>query len=131
MFSDPGNNDYSLQAASPCIGTGRYGGDRGAIPFTTGLHGNPETPAAFRLRGNYPNPFNASTTINYSLPQPSDVRLDIYDILGRKVQTLWDGRQTAGEHSVIWDADGFASGAYFYKITAGEFERSEKMILLK
>jgi len=97
----------------------------------TGIEQVAEIPSQFTLSPNYPNPFNASTNISYSLPQPSTVSLDIYDILGRKVQTLHDGRQSAGSHSLIWQADGFSSGMYFYKLTAGENEQSEKMILLK
>jgi len=83
------------------------------------------------LYPSYPNPFNAATTIKYDLPISSEIRLDIYDILGRKVQTLVNSTQPAGEYSVIWNADGFLSGVYFYKLTSGRFEQSEKMILLK
>ncbi|MCP4580143.1 MAG: T9SS type A sorting domain-containing protein [candidate division Zixibacteria bacterium] len=88
-------------------------------------------PDTFILMGNNPNPFNANTTIKYSLPTLSEVTLDIYDVLGRKVQTFHESRLPAGSHSLIWNADGFSSGVYFYKVTAGEFERTEKMILLK
>lgn len=98
---------------------------------STGIEQGAQIPTAFSLSPNYPNPFNARTTIGYTLPQPSAAKLDIYDVLGRKVQTLYDGRQTAGEHSIIWDADGFSSGTYFYRLTAGEFEQSEKMMLVK
>ena len=57
--------------------------------------------------------------------------LDIYDLLGRKVQMLYNGPQPPGRHSLIWNADGFSSGVYFYKLTAGEFEQTEKMMLVK
>jgi flagellar hook assembly protein FlgD len=59
------------------------------------------------------------------------VTLDIYDILGRKVETLYEGNQQAGEHSVTWQADGFASGVYFYKLAAGGFVLHRQMSLLK
>lgn len=87
-------------------------------------------PISFSVNS-YPNPFNASTTISYSLPEPSDVKLVIYDILGRKVKTLYDGNQTAGEHAIIWDADGFSSGIYFYELQAGNLVETRKMVLLK
>jgi len=90
---------------------------------------NEPIPCQISLSQNYPNPFNASTTISYTLPHPSDVTLNIYDILGRKV--LYDGKQTAGKHSIIWNADGFSSGVYFYKIQTGDNVETKKMVLLK
>ncbi|MCP4582378.1 MAG: T9SS type A sorting domain-containing protein [candidate division Zixibacteria bacterium] len=98
---------------------------------TTGIEQVTETPRQFSLSPNYPNPFNAITTIRYDLPISSRVTLDIYDILGRKLRTLHNGPQPAGSHSLIWNADGLSSGMYFYKLTAGEYEQTEKMILLK
>ncbi|MCP4582380.1 MAG: T9SS type A sorting domain-containing protein [candidate division Zixibacteria bacterium] len=80
---------------------------------------------------NYPNPFNASTTIRYNLTTSSSVKLDIYDILGRKVQTLFEGDQNAGMHTVLFNAEGFSSGVYFYRLTTEGYEQTEKMILLK
>jgi hypothetical protein len=97
----------------------------------TGIEQVAEIPKQFSLSPNYPNPFNASTTISYRLPTASEVTLDIYDILGRKVQTLYNGHEPAGSHSIVWNADGFSSGMYFYKITAGEFNGSGKMMLIK
>ena len=132
QFVDKENLDFHLQTNSPCIGTGRDNGDRGALPFSpTDIVDNGQLPVGFKLLGNYPNPFNATTTIRYSLPGASEVKLDIYDILGRKVQTLCNGYKPAGEHSFIWNAEGFSSGIFFYKITAGEFEQTKQMMLLK
>ena len=79
----------------------------------------------------YPNPFNALTTIRYNLLSASNVRIDIYDILGCKVETLIDKQQPTGYHRVIWDAGDYSSGVYFYKFQAGDFSESRKMILLK
>ena len=102
------------------------------LRFTpTGIEPVGQLPASFYLSPNYPNPFNARTTIRYSLPDASPVTLDIYDLLGRKVQTLYNGPQPPGEHSLIWNADGFASGVYFYRLTAGEYEKTEKMTVIK
>lgn len=131
MFVDPDNFDFNLQAGSPCIGTGRNGGDRGAIQYTTAIEDDITLPSAFKLYGNYPNPFNASTTISYSLPEQSEVTLEIYDILGRKVQTLVEDVQSAGQHSVIWHADNAASGVYFYRLINDNDVLTERMILIK
>ena len=88
-------------------------------------------PKEFRLQQNYPNPFNPSTTIRFAIPQRSDVTLKLYDILGRKVATLVDERLKTGEYNVVFDASALASGVYVYRIQAGEFVRSMKLMLLK
>lgn len=97
----------------------------------TGIEQIAEIPIQFSLSLNYPNPFNASTVIQYNLPLSSDVTLDIYNLLGRRVETLIDKPQPAGYHQAIWIADGFSSGMYFYKITAGDYAETRKMLLLK
>ena len=89
------------------------------------------TPKDFSLRANYPNPFNATTTIKYQLPYPADVTIDIYNILGRKVETLISDIQPAGYHQAIWNAKDKTSGVYFYKIQAGDYIGTKKMVLLK
>lgn len=83
------------------------------------------------IKSNYPNPFNTSTTIEYGLKQDEHVTIDIYDILGRKVETLIDTKQQAGSHKITWNADYFSSGVYFYKLQAGDYIETKKMILLK
>ncbi len=88
-------------------------------------------PNQFSLSQNYPNPFNAQTTIQYSLPIQSDVSIDIYDILGRKIETLAEGMKPAGNHQAIWDAGDQASGMYFYRIKAGNKIETKKMMLMK
>jgi hypothetical protein len=93
--------------------------DSEMLPLTTTLHQS------------YPNPFNASTTIRYQLAADAEVKLSIYNLLGRKVANLVDTKQPAGKHEVRWDASGFSSGIYFYKLTAGEKSTSRRMVLLK
>lgn len=88
-------------------------------------------PNGFKLFENYPNPFNAQTVICYSLPRLTDVTINIYDILGKKIETLVSNKQPVGKYQVIWNAENLSSGVYFYKIQAGNFEQSKKMILLK
>jgi hypothetical protein len=88
-------------------------------------------PSSLSLSPNYPNPFNSSTTIRYNLPTESPVTIDIYDILGRKVQTLLDVKELAGSHQVNWNADDLPSGAYFARLKAGQQSQTMKMILMK
>jgi len=88
-------------------------------------------PTALSLSPNYPNPFNSHTTISFSLAKPGDVALEIFDILGRRVETLHQGRLAAGEYSVKWDAGEAPSGVYFYRLRAGDTEQTRRMLLVK
>lgn len=97
----------------------------------TDIKDNADKPENFSLYQNYPNPFNPTTTISYQLKTQSDVQLIIYDITGREIKTFVNKRQNAGQHSVTFNATGLASGIYIYKIKAGRFVQSRKMILLK
>jgi photosystem II stability/assembly factor-like uncharacterized protein len=88
-------------------------------------------PFHFLLNQNYPNPFNPTTAIQYDLPRSADVKLEIFDILGRKIETLVNEKQAAGHHALIWDGQDKPSGEYFCKIQAGDFLQTRKMMLLK
>jgi len=99
-----------------------------SVPFG---EGDKNLPEQFALLDNYPNPFNASTVIRYQLPRPCPVRLEIFDISGRKVTTLVDAKQKAGYKIAIWNAKTAATGFYFYKLAAGDFSDTKKMVLLK
>lgn len=90
-----------------------------------------EIPEKFSISQNYPNPFNDQTVIDYALPEPTYVSLEIYDILGRRVTTLVNSQQPAGYHQVVWNSDNVSSGMYFYKIQADKFIETKKMLLLK
>jgi hypothetical protein len=89
------------------------------------------TPRIVELSGNYPNPFNGFTTIRYALNQSSEVKIEIYDLLGRNIETLLDSEQQAGIHQVTWNARNISSGVYFYSIQAGGNFLTDKMILLR
>ncbi len=88
-------------------------------------------PKTFLLEQNYPNPFNPSTTIFYQLPRSSQVRLAVYDLLGREIVTLVNREQPAGEYSVKLNAGNLPSGIYLYRLEAGSFVQTRKMMLLK
>ncbi len=98
----------------------------------SGLEAEPgNLPQSFSLYQNYPNPFNPTTVIKYSLPVASKVKLEIYNLVGQKIATLVDKKQSAGSHTVDFNAANLASGVYLYKITAGSFSAVRKMVLLK
>ncbi len=88
-------------------------------------------PQEIVLRGNYPNPFNPVTTIRYELPERTDLRLTIYDLLGREVAVLANGVQGTGIGEVRWDAANVASGIYFYRLQAGDKMITSKLVVLK
>jgi len=98
--------------------------------------GQAELPTEFELRQNYPNPFNPQTLIEYALPKSAHVTIEIYNLLGQKVNILMDQDQKAGFYRVDWDGkdkkgEELASGIYFYRIQAGDFVKCKKMIMLK
>ena len=159
LFRDPDNGDFHLMSTacgdpfdSPCIDTGDPSIDDimldcswglGAQLSDMGAYGGgdsvmvdiddpvTELPDRFTLLQNYPNPFNPSTTIRYSLPEQSDVLIEIYNILGQTVATLFDGNQQAGYHTITWQADDYPSGVYFARLEAGARLENIKMVLLK
>lgn len=88
-------------------------------------------PESFHLSQNYPNPFNATTTIEFFVPRRSHVTLTVYNVLGRKVTTLMDAELRMGPHRAAWDAQDFSSGVYFYRLAAGDFSMTRKMVMIK
>ena len=90
-----------------------------------------QVPTDFALKQNYPNPFNTTTKITYSLPKASKVNLKVYDIIGNEILTLADGTKDAGVYDVVFKEANLTSGVYLYKLTAGDFISTKKMILLK
>lgn len=89
------------------------------------------TPNEFALKQNYPNPFNSQTNITFSLTEAAFISLDVYSVLGEKIRTIASGNFSQGFHTVRFDADGLASGIYYYKLTANNASLSKKMIYIK
>ena len=159
LFIDPENGDFHLMstacgdtADSPCIDTGSPaildslldcswglgelrsdmgaygGGDSTTVGIDDYINSMPDK---FLLMQNYPNPFNATTVIRYTLPEAVDVRIEIYNILGQRVEILFAGFQQAGEHAVVWDASDYPSGVYFARLEIAAQSSHIKMVLLK
>ena len=89
------------------------------------------TPGTFKLQQNYPNPFNPSTTFTFNIPSSSFVRLQVFDALGREVSTLVSEQLSAGTYSQQWNAASLSSGVYFYRLTAGAYTETKKLLLLR
>ncbi len=90
-----------------------------------------EIPTGYKIEQNYPNPFNSSTVIKFSLPKSSNVKLKIFDRLGREVTTLVDEKKSAGSYQYVFNGNNLSSGIYFYRIQSQNFVETRKMILLK
>jgi hypothetical protein len=88
-------------------------------------------PVAFTLSHNYPNPFNPSTSIEFTLPKSEFVELKIFNVLGKEVATLVSKKLNQGNHTYQFDGKNLASGIYYYQLVAGDFKEVKKMILLK
>ncbi len=159
FFRDPENGDFHLMSTacgdpydSPCIDTGSpaiidtlldCAWGLGTILSDMGAYGGGDSvivgiedyinylPKKFALLPNYPNPFNPSTTIRYILPAWSDIRIEIYNILGQKVATLFDGSKQAGYRTITWQADDYPSGVYFARLETEKRSENIKMVLLK
>ncbi len=106
-------------------------GDTAFRAVPVGVEQVDQVPMQFALAQNYPNPFNPTTQIMFSVGTYGHTSLRIYDVLGREVATLVDEVKPAGYYSVQWNAQGRASGVYFYRITANDFVRTKKLLLLK
>ncbi|UCC79368.1 MAG: right-handed parallel beta-helix repeat-containing protein [Candidatus Zixiibacteriota bacterium] len=159
LFRNPVDGDFHLMATdcgdsldSPCIdagspyyadslldcawGLGTTASDMGAYgggdTAQVGIsHNAPSLPKGFILLQNYPNPFNSETTVRFVLVEPAEVKLTVYDLLGREVRTLSNLYKQTGIHSITFEASSLPSGIFFYRLRAGDMVDTKKMILLK
>ncbi|MGB5893259.1 MAG: T9SS type A sorting domain-containing protein, partial [Ignavibacteriaceae bacterium] len=110
---------------TPDIGADEFDGTVVGIEEETAL------PTEFALEQNFPNPFNPSTKIKYSIPTQSKVVIKVYDLLGNEIAVLMDEEKSIGTYELTWNAPNLPSGIYFYRLQAGTFVQTRKMILLK
>lgn len=103
----------------------------GLFSDLTGIDDDQSSPASFLLSQNFPNPFNPETQIAFSVPQPSHVKIYVYNIQGRRIATLLDKNMDTGDHTVNWQADGQASGIYICKMITEKYTQTRKMMLLR
>lgn len=101
------------------------------INITTPHEDKGELPTRFSLEQNYPNPFNPKTTIQYSLPEASNVKIELFNLIGQQIAILINSTQKAGQHSFDFDASHLSSGVYFYRLTAGDYIETRSMTLVK
>jgi hypothetical protein len=107
------------------------GNATGVINNTSTIDKPADLPTEYSLSQNYPNPFNPTTTIQYSIPKDEYVKLAVYDVTGKIVKELANGYKSAGRYNVEFNASGYASGIYYYKIEAGVYNNTQKMMLVK
>lgn len=134
-FSQPGNGRHSIFFTNDSVGW--EVANLGKIFHTENSGGlliikeNSISDLSFNLSQNYPNPFNASTVFPFDILKPGEYKLEIFDITGKKVKTLVDGFKTAGYYSVVLNGSDLSSGIYFYRIAAGSFVQTKRMVLIK
>lgn len=119
--------DHERELYIVSYGTGRLYRITGPATDT----GSSALPRTFSLSENFPNPFNPTTTIRYEIPVASAIRLSVFDLLGHEVRVLVDSTVSAGSHEATLDGAGLASGIYLYRLRAGTFEQTRKMVLTR
>lgn len=139
QFTYDGNDNNTLKLSQSWTGDEWLNTSREVYVYEVALAvevGEGRVPAVFELEQNYPNPFNPITAIRYSLRRPSQVEITVFNVLGQEVRTLESGMQPAGSYETTWNGTDqagspVASGVYFYRIKAGDFTETRKMVLLK
>jgi hypothetical protein len=131
-----GYNAYynSSNSANSYLNAGTYslvGGGYLLPEGTTDVEDETSIPTDWSLSQNFPNPFNPSTTINYQIPSSGQVNLQVFDVLGREIETLVNGVKQAGSYSITFNAQNLPSGVYVYRIRGNDFIQSKKMLLIK
>lgn len=124
---DETSEDMSVSGGSWTVDTtATPGGPPSGVPLAQG-----SLPSFFSLSQNYPNPFNPVTQISFSLPERVEVNLSVFNIVGQKVAELVNGKLDTGSYRVNWDGGSFTSGVYFYRLQAGDYRMTRKMVLFK
>jgi hypothetical protein len=134
MTSGTTNTLYVVEATAKSVWAGGNAGtilkrSDEPVGLTSDVQG--KIPNQFSLRQNYPNPFNPATTIKYEIAKESNITMKVYDVIGNEVATLVNETKPAGTYQVIFDASSLSNGVYLYKIQAGNFTATKKLILMK
>ena len=103
----------------------------GSVRYSNIINSEITTLSDYKLDQNYPNPWNPSTTIHYQVPSNTKVEIKLYNPIGREVETLVNGLQTAGEHEITLNGINLSSGVYYYQMKAGSFVATRKLVFLK
>jgi hypothetical protein len=136
VVNSAGRGRHITADANAIYAAGWDGGDYIVVKFDkdspTGITNNgANIPSEFGLSQNYPNPFNPSTSINFDIPEAGNVQVIVYNALGKQVAALVNNNLTAGSYTVKWNAEGFSSGVYYYKLVTNSFTETKKMLLVK
>jgi hypothetical protein len=140
LFTDSENDDYTLMEGSPCIDAGiiiedmEYCGevpDMGAYEYCEDLSITSEIPISYQIQPAYPNPFNPTTTISFSIPEFGLTTITAYDITGRQLETLTNEVLNVGSYSINWNASSHPSGVYLIRMESGDFTQTQKVVLIK
>jgi hypothetical protein len=127
-----GYMDYRASDRTLAVGTHSRGAFTTQIPVSpTVVEDDSRLPGRYSLEQNYPNPFNPSTKIGFKIPEAGFASLRVYDVAGREVAILVNGRKEAGEYTAQLDARNLPSGVYFYTLRSGGYSSSKKMLLIK
>jgi hypothetical protein len=122
---------WSVQAVDNQYAGSNFSAEKTFQIGSSSVPGDHLPPSAYALKQNYPNPFNPSTAIEFVLPRDGRVVMTVYDMLGQEVSTLVDGWKSAGVHTVPWNAGGFPSGVYCYRLQCGSYMQTKTMVLIR
>jgi len=134
IWRNANDREYRNATATYSLGNGLYAVDGIYVLsslLATPVNENKQAPEEYVLYQNYPNPFNPSTTIEYSLPKPTHVQLKVYDILGHEIQVIVTRNQSSGRHQVRFDSRGLSAGVYLYRLQAGDFCATRKLLVVR
>ncbi len=126
-----GLNSYGYSGVSSSLLYAQINGEEFGDFVEVNVPGEPDLPRKATLHANYPNPFNPSTMISFDLAEAAAVQLDVYDLTGRKIQSLLNEQKPAGTHTVQFQAGNLSSGVYIYRLQVGDVAQSRKMVLVK